>query len=97
LKARALPHFQWRADSIPVSSAGFPLSSFLISHAGRAPPSEVHRSNSSAHRSVDLCSSSFCFRSTERSRTSPQTLLPLEGGRGAFAEVDAATQTESCN
>ncbi len=42
LKTRALPHFRQRADSIPVSRAGFLLSSFLISHAGRAPPSEVH-------------------------------------------------------
>ena len=41
LEARGLPHARSRKDSIPVSNAGFLLSSFLISHAGRAPPSEV--------------------------------------------------------
>lgn len=41
LKARASPHFRLRTDSIPVSGVGFILRSFLISHAGRAPPSEV--------------------------------------------------------
>lgn len=40
-KARALPQSQRGADSIAVPSAGYPLSSFLVSHAGRAPPSEV--------------------------------------------------------
>jgi hypothetical protein len=44
LKARSLPRFRGHAYSIPESSAGFPFSSFLISHAGRAPPPEVHRS-----------------------------------------------------
>jgi hypothetical protein len=38
LKARSLPNFRQHAYSIPVSTAGFPLSSFQISHAGRAPP-----------------------------------------------------------
>ncbi len=39
-----LPHIALRADAIAVSNAGFHLSSFVISHAGRAPPSEVHHS-----------------------------------------------------
>jgi hypothetical protein len=42
LKARSLPNFLQHAYSIPVSTAGFPLSSFHTSHAGRAPPPEVH-------------------------------------------------------
>jgi hypothetical protein len=44
LKARSLPNFRKHAYSIPVLSAGFPLGSFQISHAGRAPPLELHRS-----------------------------------------------------
>lgn len=44
LKARSLPNFRRHAYSIPVSTSGFPLSSFHISHAGRAPPPEVHYS-----------------------------------------------------
>ena len=44
LKARSLPNFRRHAYSIPLSTAGFPLSSFHISHAGRAPPPEIHRS-----------------------------------------------------
>jgi hypothetical protein len=44
LQAKVLRHFGRRADPIAVSNAGFPLSSFVISHAGRAPPSEVHYS-----------------------------------------------------
>jgi hypothetical protein len=44
LKAKSLPNFRQHAYSIPVSTAGFPLSSFHISHAGRAPPPEVHYS-----------------------------------------------------
>jgi hypothetical protein len=44
LKARSLPNFRQHAYAIPVLNAGFPLSSFQISHAGRAPPPEVHYS-----------------------------------------------------
>jgi hypothetical protein len=44
LQAKVLPHFGRRVDAIAVSNAGFPLSSFVISHAGRAPPSRLHRS-----------------------------------------------------
>jgi hypothetical protein len=42
LQAEVLAPFQKRATVAGVSNAGFPLSSFVISHAGRAPPSEVH-------------------------------------------------------
>jgi hypothetical protein len=42
LKTRILAHLRQGADLILVLHAGFPLSSFVISHAGRAPPSEVH-------------------------------------------------------
>jgi hypothetical protein len=42
IQTRALPYFRQRPDSIPVSGAGFHLSYFLISRAGRALPSEVH-------------------------------------------------------
>jgi hypothetical protein len=44
LKERSLPNFRRHAYSIPVSSDGFPLSFFITSHAGRAPPPEIHRS-----------------------------------------------------
>ena len=44
LQADALPYFRRRAGPIPVSSPGFLLTSFLISHAGRAPPSEASNS-----------------------------------------------------
>jgi hypothetical protein len=44
LKTKSLPRFRRHAYSIPDSSAGFPPSSFLISHAGRAPPPEIHHS-----------------------------------------------------
>jgi hypothetical protein len=44
LKARSLPNFRQHAYSIPVSTSGFPRSSFQSSHAGRAPPPEVHHS-----------------------------------------------------
>jgi hypothetical protein len=44
LKARSLPNFRQHAYSIPLSTAGFPLSFFQISHAGRAPPPEVQYS-----------------------------------------------------
>jgi hypothetical protein len=43
LKTRTLAHLTERADSILFSDAGFPLSSFVISHAERAPPSELRR------------------------------------------------------
>jgi hypothetical protein len=43
-EARALPSVRSHTDSIPRSSAGFLLDSFLVSHAGRAPPSEVPNS-----------------------------------------------------
>jgi len=43
-KARVLPHIRSQADSVSPSSAGFLLSSFLVSHAGRAPPFEVPQS-----------------------------------------------------
>ena len=39
--ASCLPHSRPPAGPIPLSSSGFLFSSFLISHAGRAPPSEV--------------------------------------------------------
>jgi hypothetical protein len=41
---KILPHVAPRADAIAVSNAGFLLNSFVISHAGRAPPSEFHHS-----------------------------------------------------
>jgi hypothetical protein len=44
LKARSLPNFRQHEYLIPVLSAGFSLGSFQVSHAGRAPPLEVHRS-----------------------------------------------------
>jgi len=44
LRARSLPNFRQHAYSIPVSTAGFRLNSFHISHAGRAPPPQVHHS-----------------------------------------------------
>ena len=44
LKARSLPNFRQHAYLIPFSTAGFPRSSFLISHAGRAPPPESQHS-----------------------------------------------------
>jgi hypothetical protein len=44
LKGRSLPNFRRHAYSIPVSSDGFPLSFFITSHAGRAPPPEIHLS-----------------------------------------------------
>jgi hypothetical protein len=37
-EARALPHIRSHADSIPPSSARIVVNSFLVSHAGRAPP-----------------------------------------------------------
>jgi hypothetical protein len=43
-EARGLPHARSQTSSIPPSNAGFRLSSFLVSHAGRAPPSEVAHS-----------------------------------------------------
>lgn len=36
-----LPHSGSRVVGIPASNCGFPLSPFIISHSGRAPPSEV--------------------------------------------------------
>lgn len=45
LQAEVLrPPIGQRADAIAVSNSGFPLSSLVISHAGRAPPWEVHHS-----------------------------------------------------
>jgi hypothetical protein len=44
LTTRSLPNFRQHAYLIPVSSDGFPLSVFISSHAGRAPPPEIHRS-----------------------------------------------------
>jgi hypothetical protein len=41
-QAKVLAPFRQRANATAVSNAGFPLSSFVISHAGRAPPSQVH-------------------------------------------------------
>ncbi len=41
LKIRPRANLGQYVDSILVSDAGFPLSSFVCSHAGRAPPSEV--------------------------------------------------------
>jgi hypothetical protein len=43
-KARVLPHIPSQADSVSPSCAGFLLSSFLVSHAGRAPPFDVPQS-----------------------------------------------------
>jgi len=40
-KTTALPHLRLHSDSIPSSNAGFIPNSFLASHAGRAPPSDV--------------------------------------------------------
>jgi hypothetical protein len=40
-EASDLAHGRSRTDSISPSSLWFPISSFLIAHAGRAPPSEV--------------------------------------------------------
>jgi hypothetical protein len=40
-ETRAPTRLQWHAGSIPALSAGFPVSPFSISHAGRAPPSVV--------------------------------------------------------
>jgi hypothetical protein len=37
-------HYRSRAGFDPASGAGFPLSSFVVSHAGRAPPFAVHHS-----------------------------------------------------
>jgi hypothetical protein len=42
LQADALQHFRQRGLAITLPNAGFPVSSFVISHAGRAPPSELH-------------------------------------------------------
>lgn len=39
--ATNLPDVRGPTDSIPGSSSGFPLDSFLIAYAGRAPPPEV--------------------------------------------------------
>jgi len=36
--ARARANIEFDADSIPLTRAGFVLNSFLVSHAGRAPP-----------------------------------------------------------
>lgn len=41
LETRPRAHLARFADSVQVSSDGFLVSSFVISHAGRAPPSEV--------------------------------------------------------
>jgi hypothetical protein len=43
-KARTPPHVRPQANSVLPSSEGFPLSSFLGSHAGRAPPFHALRS-----------------------------------------------------
>jgi hypothetical protein len=37
----ALPDLRWHSNSIPSSNAGLILNSFLASHPGRAPPSDV--------------------------------------------------------
>ena len=42
LETRPRAHLRQFAESILFSDAGFPLSSFVVSHAGRAPPSEVY-------------------------------------------------------
>ena len=41
--SRDLRHIQSHTDSIPASCTGFLLNSFLVSHAGRAPPFELPR------------------------------------------------------
>jgi len=43
-QVEVLALFRQRANATAVSNAGFPLSSFVISHAGRAPPSQVQHS-----------------------------------------------------
>lgn len=41
VETSASPHLAWRAGPVSPFSAAFFLTSFLISHAGRAPPSEM--------------------------------------------------------
>jgi hypothetical protein len=43
-EARALRHTQAQTDSVSISRPGHPFNSFLVSHAGRAPPFEPFRS-----------------------------------------------------
>lgn len=43
VESSASPHLAWRAGSVSPFSAAFRPTSFLISHAGRAPPSDTGR------------------------------------------------------